>query len=183
MLFLPSAELSVLGWRTVRVTLADCLAAHTRPTTVTDQSTRHSGGLSAVQVLESKQKRTSSGLTSTVSGGLSATWCRTVRRQTPRKHIRTNTFWTLCSQQWQTVRSRLPDCRPVKEQKSNNETEALDLLSPDPRTVRGYTTDCPQIAQKQEQSAPKTATSLRSMNLWPNLHQLPRNLVSLITRQ
>jgi hypothetical protein len=138
--------------RTVQLTGADCLQFKFQKT---NRNT---------QVLDSL---------STVSGGLFATWCRTVGRQTPRKRTRTNMFWTLCSRQWRTVRGRLPDYPPVKEQKSNSETAALDLLSPDPRTVRGYTADYPRIAQKQKQSAPKIATSLRSTNLWPNLHQLP----------
>jgi hypothetical protein len=42
------------------------------------------------------------------------------------------------------------DCPSVKEQKLNNETVALDLLSLDPRTDSGYMADCPRMVQKQE---------------------------------
>jgi hypothetical protein len=51
------------------------------------------------------------------------------------------------------------------------------------RTVRYSATDCPRIAKQQEQRALKITSSLRSFDLRPNLHQLPRNLVSMITRQ
>jgi hypothetical protein len=129
---------------------------------VTAQVTENNGGLSSSRgrtvrspSLKNKQKTHKNGHTSTVSGELSTTWCRTVCRQTPRKHTETNRFWILCSRQRRTVRTVTSDCPPVKEQKSHSETAALDLLSPDPQTVRGYTANCHRIAEKQEQSTPQ----------------------------
>jgi hypothetical protein len=78
-----------------------------------------------------------------VTGELFATWWRTVYG---------------CERQ--TVYGFRPDCPPVKNIKTHSETKGSGVLDPDSRTVRRPGADCPRIAQTDEQSTPKIASSL-----------------------
>jgi hypothetical protein len=77
--------------------------ARTRPTTVTDQSTRHSGGLSGLRG-------------------------RTVRSSSLRKQTETHKFWTHFDGERRTVRNLVTDCPQANSQKTHQNEHVLDFV-------------------------------------------------------
>jgi hypothetical protein len=149
----------------------------------------HSGGLSAVctglstgQTPETTQNRTSSGYCAHSNGGLSAVDFRTVQRPRLWKHTEKQRFWTRSAENgglsglgWRTIRSS-------KFEKHTERKEFWTGWTPIARLSAGWMVDCLRIAGQNRIAAPQNRLSLDLLDLRPNQHQLPPNLVCMITR-